>query len=156
MTRPFPQPPARHAPARGPPTQPQTLRRLFPTVDNRQRVHLVESSLHLLRTSSAPSLHLLRMQTMSSVCADCVASLAVELFTSQAKNQDRKPSAQWKSGPVVVVVAIAGNAAIVVVFYGQRLARIKSKNVSSFLCLPAKCKLAIKKTFELEFSFFGM
>lgn len=58
MTRPFPQPPARYAPARGPLTQPQTLRRLFPTVDNRQRVHLVESSLHLLYTSSAPPLHL--------------------------------------------------------------------------------------------------
>lgn len=153
MTRPFPQPPARYAPARRPPTQPQTLRRLFPTVDNRQRVHLVESSLHLLRTSSAPSLHLLRMQTMSSVCADCVASLAVELFTSQAKNQDRKPSAQWKSGPVVVVVVVA--TAIVVVFYGQRLARIKSKNVSSFLCLPAKCKLAIKKPLSWSFLSLG-
>lgn len=107
---------------------------------------------HLLCTSSAPSLYLLRMQTMSSVCADCVASLAVELFTSQAKNQDRKPSAQWKSGPVVVVVVAT---AIVVVFYGQRLARIKSKNVSSFLCLPAKCKLAIKKPLSWSFLSLG-
>lgn len=53
------------------PTQPQTLRRLFPTVDNRQRVHLVESSLHLLRTSSAPPRHLL---CTSSACRRCLQS----------------------------------------------------------------------------------
>lgn len=59
----------------------------FPTVGNHQRVHLVASRVSYLTYSTF---------SMCSVfgLAVCVASLAVELFTSQAKNQDRKPSVQ--------------------------------------------------------------
>lgn len=54
---------------------------------------------HLLCIFSTPPLHLLRILTMSSVSADCVASLAVELFTSQAKPRQEAISAvkEWPS-----------------------------------------------------------